>query len=128
MNVSYFAAALAAAISWSPASSRAQGLYDPMQPPALAAPAAAEGEKAPGLVLQSIILSKGRRIATIDGKPMKVGDIIGAAKIVAIDPASVTLREGNSTRVLELYQGVKITQEKPGGAPPPRKGWAERKR
>src|SRR3989304_4687348 len=55
-----------------------QGLSDPMQPPAFAAPpSAAAGGRAGGL--QSTLLSKGRRIAMIDGKPMQVGDRIGAA-------------------------------------------------
>ena len=42
----------------------------------------------------------------IDGKPMKVGDRIGKARIVSIDPGAVTLREANTTKVLQLYPGV----------------------
>ena len=90
----------------------AQALSDPMQPPAFAAPAsAAAGEPSSGggLVLQSTLLSKGRRIAMIDGKPMQVGDRIGKARIVSIDPGAVTLREANTTRVLHLVQGLGIT-------------------
>jgi MSHA biogenesis protein MshK len=96
------------------AEARAQGLSDPMQPPAFAAPAsAAGGELSPGgLVLQSTLMSGGRRIAVIGGKPVKVGDRIGEARIVAIEPTSVTLREGATTRVLELYQGVEIARPK----------------
>lgn len=102
------------------AAAHAQGLSDPMQPPAIVAPAvgpagaAAVGEASSGgAVLQSTLMSGGRRIAMIGGKPMKVGDRIGEAKIVAIEPASVTLREGAVTRVLELYQGVEITRPRP---------------
>jgi MSHA biogenesis protein MshK len=97
-----------------------QGLSDPMQPPALVAPAGTgtgAGESAGGGVLQSTLLSKGRRIAMIDGKPMQVGDRIGEATIVAIDPASVTLREAGATRVLQLYQGVEITSGAAAKAP-----------
>ena len=105
-----------------------QGLSDPMQPPAFAAPAsAAAGEPSSGGggVLQSTLLSNGRRLAMIDGKPMKVGDRIGEARIVAIDPASVTLREAGATRVLQLYQGVEISSGAAAKAPASRKGRKE---
>lgn len=97
----------------------AQALSDPMRPPAFAAPSAsATGEPASegGSVLQSTLLSNGRRIAMIDGKPMRVGDRIGAARIISIEPGAVTLREANKTRVLQLYPGVAITG--PGSAKP----------
>ncbi len=105
-----------------------QGLSDPMQPPAFAAPAsaAAGGSSSGGAgVLQSTLLSKGRRLAMIDGKPMKVGDRIGGARIVAIDAASVTLREAGATRVLQLYQGVEISSGGAAKAPASRKGRKE---
>ncbi len=114
-NLRYPAATvLALALTWGPAGSFAQTLSDPMRPPAFAAPAGtAEGEPSAGaLVLQSTLMSEGRRIAMIGGKPVKVGDRIGEARIVAIEPTSVTLREGASDRVLELYQGVDITRPK----------------
>lgn len=104
------AVALALAPGWGPC--LAQALSDPMRPPAFAAPAgAATGEQASGggLVLQSTLLSKGRRIAMIDGKSMKVGDRIGRARIISIDPGAVTLREANTTRVLALVPGVELT-------------------
>lgn len=109
------AVALAMAPGWGPC--LAQALSDPMQPPAFAAAAgAATGEQTwgGGLLLQSTLLSKGRRIAMIDGKPMKVGDRIGRARIMSIDPGAVTLREANTTRVLRLYPGVELTR--PGAA------------
>ena len=104
---------------------RAQVLSDPMRPPAfVSAEGAAMGEQAwgGGPVLQSTLLSKGRRIAMIDGKPMKVGDRIGGARILSIDASTVTLREGKTTTVLRLFQDVKVTG--PGAA----KATASRKR
>lgn len=106
---------------------RAQPLGDPMKPPAIlsAGPAVprAEADVPDEPVLQSTILSKGRRIAMIDGKPLGVGDRIGAARVIAIGPASVTLREGPNTRVLRLYRGVDISNA--GAAPAPSKGSKE---
>ena len=96
----------------------AQALQDPMRPPSFAATSGGETaeESQLGPVLQSTVLSNGRRIAMIDGKSMKVGDKIGEARIVTIDPASVTLREGKTTRVLEMFQGIKVTHPKPPGS------------
>ncbi len=107
---------------------QAQTLSDPMRPPAFAAPAgAATGDQSSGggLVLQSTLLSKGRRIAMIDGKPMKVGDRIGSARIISIDPGAVTLREANKTRVLKLYPGVEVTRPGAAKAAASRKGAKE---
>ena len=120
------AVALVMAPAWGPC--LAQALSDPMQPPAVMAPAgAATGEQTlgGGLVLQSTLLSKGRRIAMIDGKPMKVGDRIGRARIVSIDPGAVTLREANTTRVLQLYPGVELTSPGAAKAAASRKGAKE---
>lgn len=121
-----FAAALAAVPAWGPC--LAQALSDPMRPPAYAAPeggAAGELPSGGGLVLQSTLLSKGRRIAVIDGKPVKVGDRIGKARIVSIDPGAVTLREANTTRVLQLYPGVGPTSPGAAKAAASRKGAKE---
>ena len=102
----------------------AQALQDPMRPPGFAFPSGAgPGAMAPsGPVLQSTLVSNGRRIAMIDGKPMKVGDRIGSGRIISIDPGAVTLREANKIRVLQLYPDVEVTS--PGAA----KATASRKR
>lgn len=110
----------------------AQPLSDPMQPPAFAMAPAGVSAPAPAaaaeLILQSTLLSKGRRIAMIDGKPMKVGDRIGAAKIVAIDSTSVTLRDAETIRVLKLYRNIEIARPGAAQAPTSRKGSPEGKR
>ena len=93
----------------------AQTLSDPMQPPAFVAPSTGVPGAEPAVgapVLQSTLMSKGRRMAMIGGKPMQIGDRIGEARIVGIEPASVMLREAGVTRVLGLYQGVEKTQPK----------------
>ena len=106
----------------------AQVLSDPMRPPAFAAPAGTvTPEQAGGgeLVLQSTLLSNGRRIAMIDGKPMTVGDRIGTARIVSIDAGAVTLREANTIKVLRLYPGVEVTSPGAAKAAASRKGAKE---
>jgi MSHA biogenesis protein MshK len=120
------AVALAMVPGWGPCF--AQQLSDPMRPPAFAAPAGAAGGEQTSidaLVLQSTLLSNGRRIAMIDGKPMKVGDQIGKARIMAIDPGTVTLREANKIRVLQLYPGAQVTSSGPSKAEESRKGAKE---
>lgn len=123
------ALALALALGSGPClSQNLQALSDPMRPPGFVAPAnAAGGEQAlgGGLVLQSTLLSQGRRIAMIDGKPMRVGDRIGHARIVSIDPGAVTLRESNKTRVLQLYPGTGVTRPRAAKAAESRKGAKE---
>jgi MSHA biogenesis protein MshK len=101
----------------------AQELQDPMRPPSFSGQAGGDPAEPSqfGPVLQSTLLSNGRRIAMIDGKPMKVGDKIGDGRIVAIDPATVTLREGKTTRVLEMFPGVKVTYPKPPESPRPQR-------
>jgi len=118
-------AALVCVLAAGACPARAQPLGDPMKPPAIlsAGPAGAETDVPDEPVLQSTILSKGRRIAMIDGKPLGVGDRIGAARVVAIGPASVTLREGPTTRVLRLYRSVDMSNA--GAAPAPSKGSKE---
>ena len=116
------------ALGTGPCLAQAQGLSDPMRPPAFAAPAGSlTGEQASdGVpVLQSTLLSNGRRIAMIDGKPMKVGDRIGSARIISIDPGAVTLREANKTRVLQLYPGMDVTSPGAAKAAASRKGAKE---
>ena len=114
--------ALLLAGAFAAAGVHAQVAGDPMRPPTFIAPSGGGDSAAmspSGPVLQSTLLSQGRRIAMIDGKPMKIGDKIDGARIVAIDPASVTLREGKATRVLQLFQGVQVTYPKAATTPTP---------
>lgn len=83
----------------------AQELRDPTQPPSTAASAtaaSATGQSADGQVLQSILLSKGRRVATISGRVYRAGDRVGRARLVSISPGEVALAEGGRIRVLKL--------------------------
>lgn len=102
-----------------------QALGDPMRPPALMGAASETAGTPGGMVLQSTIMSRGRRIAMIDGKSMNVGDRIGEARIMAINPDSVTLREGGASRVLKLNESVEISSRAAAKAPASREGAKE---
>jgi MSHA biogenesis protein MshK len=78
----------------------AQGLTDPMRPPAF--DAAVAGEGAQGSRLQSTLLSHGRRLAIIDGQTVALGEKIGDATVVDIAPTQVVLRRGSETEALLL--------------------------
>jgi MSHA biogenesis protein MshK len=90
----------------------AQELSDPTKPPnVLASPQAAAGADAlQGNRLQSVLLSRGRKIAVIDGEPVALGGKVGNAILVSISPSEVVLKEGNEARVVKLYPG---TEKKP---------------
>jgi MSHA biogenesis protein MshK len=122
---------VALALMLAPGTGVAQGvaptraLGDPMRPPALMGAASETAGTPGGMVLQSTIMSRGRRIAMIDGKSMNVGDRIGEARIVAINPDSVTLREAGATRVLRLNEGVEISGRTAAKVPASREGAKE---
>lgn len=85
----------------------AQGLPDPTRPPAMIE---SVGEPNPsastGPILQSILISPTRRIATINGQAFKPGDKYGEARVVKITENEVVLRNGQETQTLKLFPQV----------------------
>lgn len=78
----------------------ALAMSDPMRPPAYRGTlAAANKATKPRWVLSSTLISQHRRLATVNGKTLLVGEKISGAKLLEIQPALVTLK----------YQGQKIT-------------------
>jgi len=93
----------------------AEELVDPTQPPAsIAAPivaasgVAAAPPQATGL--QSIIISKQRRAAIIDGETVELNGKHGDAKLIEVNEGSVVLRSAQGRQVLTLFPEVKITK------------------
>ena len=82
----------------------AEVLKDPTRPAGHHSSALkASGTKAaPRWVLSSTLIAPARRLATINGKTVGVGQRVGAARVVAIDPSRVALREGDKEIILEL--------------------------
>lgn len=79
-------------------------LQDPTRPPSFAAsePAAASQPSAPRLQLNSILIARDRRVAVINGEPVRVGSRIGGAHVLSIEPSRVVLRRGDRLLALSL--------------------------
>lgn len=57
---------------------------------------------APRWVLSSTLISPTRRLATINGKTLAVGGQIGNARVLSIEAAKVSLKDGSKEIVLQL--------------------------
>ena len=90
----------------------AEELPDPTRPPvisampAIAASGVADNQPAR---LQSIIISKTRRAAIIDGETVELGDKHGDAKLIEVNEGSVVLRGTQGRQVMTLFPDVKMT-------------------
>lgn len=96
-----------------------QTLRDPTRPPS-ASESGREGELRPsqGPVLQSVIVSRGRKLALIDGRAYTIGDKVGEAKLLAISGSEVVLRESGGNKVLKLTPDAQKTSVIPKDGPP----------
>jgi len=103
-------AAVLLALLFVPAMAAAQTMNDPMRPPTEfaadeSAPATATTSGG-GLVLQSVFISPTLKSAVISGETVKLGDMLGGAKLVKIAENEVVLKNGDETQVLKMYPGV----------------------
>jgi MSHA biogenesis protein MshK len=82
----------------------AEVLVDPTRPPAALNPALANvsAENA-GPVLQSVLISRGRKVAIISGKEVRVNEKFGDARVVKITETEVVLRNGKEMQTLKLF-------------------------
>lgn len=81
----------------------AETLPDPTEPPTSLNISAGALKVAPAEpVLQAVQGEQGRFYAMIDGRSVRVGDNVGAAKVVKITPNEVTLRESGNNKTLKL--------------------------
>ena len=96
----------------------AEELTDPTRPPlSIAAPTVAGGAEAPPTPagLQSIIISKTRRAAIIDGETVELGGKHGDAKLIEVNEGGVVLRGAQGRQVMTLFPDVKITGKQEAG-------------
>jgi len=81
-------------------------LEDPTRPPARPPVHAEIEDGAATSTLRSIRISPDDRVAVIDGRPVRIGDRVGDAVVVAIDLAGVRLRGARGEILLTLYGGA----------------------
>jgi MSHA biogenesis protein MshK len=88
----------------------AEELPDPTRPPPamMAAPEGRAAEYQPS-GLQSIIISKNRRVAIIDGETVALGGKHGDAKLIEVNEGNVVLQGVHGRQVMSLFPDVKIT-------------------
>ncbi len=89
------------------------GLPDPTRPPSAVSATGdgktgtgLAGEKRPGMVLQSTMISRDERSAVINGKTLTEGERIGTATLVAINPFEVTLNQAGREIALRLMPSL----------------------
>lgn len=81
----------------------AQGLTDPTRPPGALAAATGDGTATGGPVLQSVMLSPGRKVAVISGEMVTLGGRYGSARLVKLTESEAVLKDGAETTVLKLF-------------------------
>jgi len=83
----------------------AQALTDPTRPPNVV-----QGEQGvesePRTELQSVLISRGRRLAIINGETVALGGKLGDAKVTKISETEVELTYPDRKEVLKLLDGV----------------------
>lgn len=97
----------------------AEELSDPTRPPEIfTAVAPVSGVAASSVVatnpagLQSIIISKTRRAAIIDGETVELGGKYGDAKLIAINEGGIVLYGAQGRQTMTLFPDVKMTMVK----------------
>ncbi len=104
---------IATGMLWVASVGAADAMVDPTRPPAMIGTAAIDGVAADGdvvPVLQSVMISRKHKRATISGQEYKLGDLVGEAKLVAVRDHEVDLRNPDgSLQTLQMYSGVTKT-------------------
>lgn len=87
---------------------QAESLRDPTRPPAELGVVAAGGAEmaAKGPVLQSVLISAGRKSAIIGGQVVGLGEKYGEARVIKITESEVVLKTGTITETLRLFPDV----------------------
>lgn len=82
----------------------AQGIMaDPTRPPGALAATSGDAVASGGPVLQSVMLSPGRKMAMISGEVVVLGGRYGSARLVKLSESEAVLKDGAETTVLKLF-------------------------
>lgn len=107
-------AALCGSLALAAFPAASQETVDPTRPPNAANLGSAGPAADAGPVLQSVLISPGRKIAVISGKEVLLGGRYGKAKVVGITESEVVLREGNNVQKLKLFPAIDKRKARPG--------------
>lgn len=116
MNMRALPYTFAAATVLAMAGVQAQALTDPTRPPGAVMLSPGEPQSEPATRLQSVLLSSGRKLAIIDGVTVRLGGMVGEARVVRITETEVTLKTGDETEVLKLFPAIEKRPSKRGAA------------
>lgn len=95
----------------------AQALPDPTRP-AVGDHVAAGAPAARARVLQSVLVSAGRRVAVIDGQLVPIGGRVGPYRLVRVEADSVVLQGPGGSRTLRLLDDIGKVPVKSAGSLP----------
>jgi MSHA biogenesis protein MshK len=84
----------------------AENLPDPTQPATPGSVTSGGAVVSSGPVLQSVMISTGRRVAVISGQAVKLGEKYGDLQVIRITESEVVLQGEGGTQTLRLYPGV----------------------
>ncbi|NMM28403.1 MAG: MSHA biogenesis protein MshK [Glaciimonas sp.] len=88
----------------------AQTIPDPTRPPNSidGAHAGAAASSVAGPVLQSILISPGRRMAIISGQTVQLHEKFADSRLIRIGETEVILRNGTTEQTLKLFPDIKV--------------------
>lgn len=91
------------------------GLRDPTRPPVSLGAVNSNATAATAApVLQSVLISPGRKVAVINGETVQVGDRLGDARVTKITEGEVVLVRDGQSQTLKLFPGIEKRQAKSG--------------
>ena len=103
-------------------------LPDPMRPPRLSSGTVpAPASEPTGWELRMVRISPGQRLALINGRIVKPGDVVSGARVLSVGPNAVQLRKGGkrfsvtlsrtSVKRPSAYGGVMMSEARQGHDP-----------
>lgn len=96
-----------------PLAALAEDLPDPTRPPlSVSGPVQAADAVPQQTGLSSVIISKTRRAAIIDGQTIELGGKYGDARLIAVNEGGVVLRDEQGRKTLTMFPGVEKTEKK----------------
>lgn len=98
-------------LGWVVGANAADDWSDPTRPYTGQRPAA-QAQPGDGMVLQSTIVARDRRLAVVNGRRYQRGDNIGRWQVTAISPAEVVLRDAHQEKRLRLLPATSFKQQR----------------